>query len=133
MAGGADVMNCSIPFNAVEPGSRIAMATMMSRKKLVSLDEAVAGMVLSQAVVDDNGAVLLPASTVLTDAMLRSLGRRAIEMLYVVDNDISEAELEAQRERSQLRLKKLFRKCDGGQACRGLLQAVAEYRQGEPA
>jgi hypothetical protein len=103
---------------------------MMRRKKLVGLDEAVAGMVLAQAVVDGNGAVLLPDEAILTELMLKSLGRRGIEMLYVADNDISEADLKAERERVQQRLTILFRKSDANRACGLLLQRITEYRLG---
>jgi hypothetical protein len=104
---------------------------MISRKKLVTLDEAVAGMALSQAVVDDRGGVLLPAATVLTEIMLKSLRRRGIEMLRVVNDDFSEADLKAERARREQRMASLFRKCDSNRACQALRQRVTEYRSGE--
>ncbi|MEN3296146.1 MAG: hypothetical protein V7642_5399 [Burkholderiales bacterium] len=104
---------------------------MINRKKLVKLDDAVAGMVLSNAVVDGQGAVLLPASTTLTDAMLRSLGRREIETVYVVNEAMSEIDVAAERERVQQRLTQLFRKCNSDRAGRVLLERITEYRLGE--
>lgn len=109
----------------------IVGAVMISRKKLVKLDDVVAGMVLSNAVVDSHGAVLLPAATALTDTMVRSLRRREIETVYVVNEDISEADMAAERERVQQRLTRLFRKCNSDRAGRALLQRITEYRLGE--
>jgi hypothetical protein len=104
---------------------------MISKKKPVKLDDAVAGMVLSNAVVDTRGSVLLPAATTLTDAMLRSLQRREIDTVYIVNEGISEADLTAERERAQQRLTKLFRKCGSDRAGRALLQRITDYRLGE--
>jgi hypothetical protein len=104
---------------------------MISKKKLVNVDDAVAGMVLSKTVVDDRGGVLLPDGTTLTDALLKSLGRRGIETVYVVNDDISEADLAAERERVQQRLANLFRNSKTDRACRILLQRITEYRLGE--
>jgi hypothetical protein len=88
-------------------------------------------MVLSKTVVDDRGGVLLPDGTTLTDALLKSLGRRGIETVYVVNDDISEADLAAERERVQQRLANLFRNSKTDRACRILLQRITEYRLGE--
>lgn len=104
---------------------------MISRKKVVSLDDAIAGMVLSNALLDGHGAVLLPSATVLTDAIIKSLRRRGIETLHIENQDISEADLTAERERVLERLSILFRKCDKGSACRALLERITEYRLGE--
>jgi hypothetical protein len=104
---------------------------MISRKNLVKLDDVVAGMVLSNAVVDTHGGVLLPAATALTDTMIRSLRRREIETVYIVNEDISEADLTAERERVEQRLTRLFRKCNSDRAGRVLLQRITDYRLGE--
>jgi hypothetical protein len=86
---------------------------------------------LANAVVDNHGAVLLPAATALTDTMLRSLRRREIETVYIVNEDISEADLTAERERVEQRLTRLFRKCNSDRAGRVLLQRITDYRLGE--
>lgn len=104
---------------------------MISKKRIVNVDDAVAGMVLSKTVVDDRGGVLLPEATTLTDALLTSLRRRGIETVYIVNNDISEADVTAERERVQQRLARLFRNCNTERACRVLLQRITEYRLGE--
>ena len=84
---------------------------MINRYKQVELDDAVAGMVLADDVLDGQGGVLLPQKTALTDALLTSLRRRGIDTVYVVNDDISEEELNAERQRVQRRLARLFRKC----------------------
>lgn len=104
---------------------------MMNRYKQLDLDDAVAGMVLSEDVLDGQGGVLLPRETALTDALLTSLRRRGIDTVHVVNEDISEEELRAERERVQQRLARLFRKCQSDRIGDILRQQVTEYRLGE--
>jgi hypothetical protein len=104
---------------------------MVNKVKHVELDDAVAGMVLSKAISDSQGDVLLPDYTVLTDSMLTSLRRRGIDQIDIVNNDISEAELAAERECVQQRMGILFRRCGTSHACAFLQQRIVEYRLGE--
>lgn len=101
---------------------------MISKYKQLDLDDALTGMALSEAITDAQGDVLLPAATILTDAMLTSLRRRGIDTIYVVNEDISEADLQAERECQQQRLSVLFRKCNASRASNILLQYISEYR-----
>jgi hypothetical protein len=103
---------------------------MLNRYKQLDLEDAAAGMVLSEAVLDAHGGMLLPSATALTEAMLTSLRRRGIDTVFVVNDDISEADLKAERERVQQRLAILFRQCNTDRACQVLLQHVTEYRLG---
>lgn len=104
---------------------------MINRYIQMDVDDAVAGMVLSEDVLDGQGGVLLPKATALTDTMLTSLRRRGIDNVFVVNDDISEADLKAERERVERRLSTLFRLCKSEGACGVLLQRVSEYRLGE--
>lgn len=90
-------------------------------------------MVLAEAVLDAHGGVLLPCDTALTDAMLTSLRRRGIDRVRVIDDDVSEADLQAERERVRLRLAQLFRRCRNEPGSAALLQRVSDYRLGEAA
>lgn len=103
----------------------------MNKYKQIDLDDAVAGMTLCEAVLDGRGDVLLPAATALNDAMITSLRRRGIEMVYVVNDDISAVDLQAERVRMQQRLAILFRRCGASPACGVLLQRITEYKLGE--
>lgn len=103
---------------------------MINRCKEVDLDDAEPGMVLSEAVLDVHGSVLLPVAATLTESMLTALRRRGIDSIFVVNDDISEEELKAERERVQLRLTRLFRHCGTDGACGALLQQINEYRLG---
>lgn len=103
---------------------------MINRSKEVDLDDAEPGMVLSEAVLDAHGGVLLPAAAALTESMLTAMRRRGIDRIFVVNDDISEEELKAERERVQLRLARLFRHCGNDGACGALLQQITEYRFG---
>lgn len=103
---------------------------MKHRCKQVALDDAESGMVLAEAVRDGQQAVLLPEATTLTDTLLRSLERRGIAHVVVVDDDISEEEWAAQCRRVQARLERLFRNCAGKGASELLKQCVFEYRTG---
>jgi hypothetical protein len=96
----------------------------------MDVDDVVAGMTLWEAVLDGRGGVLLPSATVLTDAMLTSLQRRGIDTVILVDDDVSEADLQAERERLQQRLASLFRKCGGSPASTELLKCISAYRLG---
>jgi hypothetical protein len=103
----------------------------MNKYKQVDLDDVVTGMTLWEAVLDGRGDVLLPDATVLTDAMITSLRRRGIDRVYVVNDDISDVDLQAEKERVQQRLGVLFRKCGNSPACTILLQQITKYRSGE--
>lgn len=103
----------------------------MNKYKQIDLDDAGAGMTLWEAVLDGRGGVLLPVATVLNDAMITSLRRRGIDKVYVVNDDISEADLQAEKERIQKRLAILFRRCGASPACGVLLQRITEYKLGE--
>lgn len=107
---------------------------MITRHKLLPLDEAQPGMVLSQAVIDERGMVLLPPEATLTEATLRSLARRGIEQLAIIDDSVSQAELEAELARQRIRLARLFRHYPDPHGAAGddLLQAsVRLHRLGE--
>lgn len=106
---------------------------MLNRQKKQDMDDVIAGMVLAEAVHDSHGGVLLPSATTLTEAMLTSLRRRGIDSVFIVNNAISEAELEAERERIRKRLAELFRHCSSNRACAVLAQRILEYRSGETA
>lgn len=103
---------------------------MINRCKQVDLDDAEPGMVLSEPVLDAQHTVLLPEATVLTESLLRSLERRGIEHVLVVDNDFSQEEWEAECKRVQKRLDRLFRLSRGKGASDVLYQRVTEYRMG---
>jgi hypothetical protein len=98
--------------------------------KQLDLDAVSAGMLLWDSVLDAHGGVLLPSGTALTDAMLSSLSRRGIDVVCVKNDDLSEEELRAVRERVQLRLDRLFRRCRDCGASAALLERVAAYRFG---
>jgi hypothetical protein len=100
---------------------------MIKLYKILDPDDAVAGMVLSETIVDRQGGTLLPVATVLTDQLLVSLRRRGIDTVCVVNDELSEAELQAERQRVQKRLASLFRKSGAGS---DLLRHVTEYRLG---
>lgn len=103
---------------------------MINRVLQLDLDDAEAGMTLADTLLDAHGGVLLPQGTALTEAILTSLRRRGIEEIFVVNDNISEAELAAERERVELRLGQLFQKCSGQGASDLLLQSVMQYRLG---
>ena len=104
---------------------------MIGRNLQIELDDAVPGMTLSDAVVDNQGGVLLPGGTTLTETMLSSLRRRGIDYLSIVNDKLSDADLAAERERLQQRLVQLFRKCNNQGAGNLLLQSVTQYRLGD--
>lgn len=101
---------------------------MVSRYKQVDLDDAAAGMVLAADVVDHQGGVLLPKGAALTEPLLRSMARRGIDGVAVVDDAVDPALLAAERERVAARLEWLFRHGGSGRADALLREQLAGYR-----
>lgn len=102
--------------------------------KMVLLENAAPGMVLSDNLLDRHGKILLPEGTTLTDKLLESLRRQEMEMIPVFCEAMSEQELQARIAQRQARLDKLFRKHDYGDpednANEVLLQYLKEFRRG---
>lgn len=105
---------------------------IIKRTLQLDIDEAEAGMVLSDAVLDGQGGLLVASGATLTESTLQSLRRRGIDTLSVLNDRISEEELAAERQRHQQRLAKLFRKY-ASDADNKLLQIITQYRIGEEA
>jgi hypothetical protein len=101
----------------------------MKRYRAIPVDEADEGRVLYQEVSDRAGNVLLPSQTALTGAMLRSLARRGIETVLVVDDGVAPEQLEAERERALERLAYLCRRAGDGRANVLLRGVVEQYRK----
>lgn len=107
---------------------------MIKRIIYVDIDDAVAGMVLSDSVLDSKGGMLVASGTTLTDATLQSLRRRGIDTLVVLNDQISETELAAERLQQEQRLAKLFRKYPGNDdRNKNLLHYITYYRVGKTA
>ena len=82
---------------------------MPNRYTQLPLNKATEGMILSDAVLDTKGNVLLPGGTVLTAALLASLERHQIDMVAIAGPGWSPADSQADRERHIARLAHLFR------------------------
>ena len=103
----------------------------MNRFRVVATADACEGMCLYEDVRDRSGNVLLPRLTTLTGAMIRSLQRRDIDALQVVDDSITPEQLAAERLRVQERLAYLCRHAGGGRANLLLRRVVEQYRMAE--
>ena len=103
---------------------------MIARTVEIDLDDAVAGMVLVNPILDAHGGVLLPAGAKLGESTLTSLRRRGVDRVAVLNNEISDAELAAEAELVQGRLAVLFRRSAGQGASDALQQSVLRYRLG---
>jgi hypothetical protein len=97
----------------------------------ISLDSAVAGMILADDLRDANANVLLPRGATLTEATLISLRRRNIESLHVLTETQPAADSEIARKFQRQRLAKLFRAADESGANALLLQHIMQYRFGK--
>jgi len=109
---------------------------MTNYRNRLPLDQATAGMTLSEPLCDAKGEVLLPQGATLTEAVLAALERRGIDVLPIATDDdaaqLSEAELEALRERARERIAQLFRRC-GSEGAAGLLKRyVTDLRMEKP-
>ncbi|MGO4479314.1 hypothetical protein AB4Z32_23965 [Massilia sp. 2TAF26] len=103
----------------------------MKRFQAVATAEAEEGKCLYAEVRDRSGNVLLPKDTVLTGAMIRSLLRRDVETVLIVDDSITAEQLAAERSRAQERLEYLCRHAGSGKANLLLREVVEGYRMAE--
>ena len=99
----------------------------MKRYRTIALEQAEEGMQLFEDVVDRQGNVLIPAQTALTASLVRSLERRGIESVQVIDDSVSSEEIEAARAQALARLDQLFSRSHG-RASEELKRAVLAYR-----
>jgi len=103
--------------------------------KLVLLEDAVSGMVLSDNLLDRHGKILLPEGTVLTDKLIESLRRSEREMVPVVCEELSDGAKEARIAKREERLVALFRKHNYDAPTENandiLLQSMMDFRRGE--
>ena len=109
---------------------------MNTYRNRLPLDQATPGMTLSEPLCDAKGDVLLPQGATLTAAVLAALERRGIDSLPIAINDdaeqLSDAELEALRERARERIASLFRHC-GEEGTMGILkQYITNLRMNKP-
>lgn len=97
--------------------------------QLISLEQAAAGMVLAEALLDAHGGVLLPQGATLSEASLASLRRRGIASCSIAVEEAEDPQLLAQRrERAMQRLQHLFRHSAGIEDTPLLLQLLSDYR-----
>jgi hypothetical protein len=83
---------------------------MPNHYRQIPISAAASGMVLSDAVLDTKGYVLVPKGTVLTTAMLKALDRHEIEVIAVVcEGDLTEND-QVEHIQLCLRVEQLFRK-----------------------
>lgn len=101
----------------------------------IELENASAGMVLAEALLDSHGGVLLPPGAVLSDATLASLRRRGVAGCSVLAppeqdrEDAADPALAAARALQALqRLQHLFRHSADTEATGQLLRLLSDYR-----
>lgn len=111
---------------------------MNAAHQMVSLDNATAGMTLSDAILDKQGQILLAQGTVLTDSMLAALARHDIPVVPIAVADEAAQVVDAAAVTE--RLAYLFRGHDAGDgtgprdtATMLLHRYVADYRLGREA
>lgn len=93
------------------------------------LSEAVVGLRLAAAVLDDGGNVLVPAGVELSESLLQGLQRREVAEVSV-EREVEEdpAAQAAYRAKLTAQLDHVFRKAGDGEETRALYQAVLDYR-----
>ncbi|MBS1139709.1 MAG: hypothetical protein H6R13_1162 [Proteobacteria bacterium] len=100
----------------------------MKNKETLSINDAMPGMLLAEAVMDDAGRVLVPAATALTESMLQGLVRRNIVEL-VIESEVDEDPAAALVRRAKIEetLAHRFRKAGDASGTRSLYQAVFDF------
>jgi len=87
------------------------------------------GMRVASALADENGRLLLPAGTELSDAAIASLQRRGIEQVSIeLEVEDDPAALERYRQQVTERLDHLFRHAGRDSETMALYRAIAQYR-----
>lgn len=94
------------------------------------------GMVLSDELLDQQGQILLPAGTVLTEKMLERLPGHGVESLAIADDTPADPVLLAAQRAAQLeRIAVLFRRHDADNsedwAANALRALVTDFRVGK--
>ncbi|GBL47484.1 hypothetical protein SFMTTN_3324 [Sulfuriferula multivorans] len=97
----------------------------------VSLDKAVAGMILVENLSDAEGNMLLPRGAALTESALIILRRRRIKYLHVLTTAYAPADMKTAHALQHQRLTKLFRADGNTEANDLLLRHLLQYRLGE--
>lgn len=106
---------------------------MTDRYKLLSLDEVLPGMSLSDDLLDGHGNVLLPRGATLTAAILASLHRHQIEVVPISFGELSEADRNSGQQHHRLRLDRLFRRTGDSESSQLLKQYMMSFRLDENA
>lgn len=88
-------------------------------------------MILSDDLLDPQGQVLLPAGATLTEKIIESLGRHNVVSLRILAGKLTAEEEAVQRAYFQLRLKRLFRKLEDGEADWTLYTYIRNFRLGD--
>lgn len=103
--------------------------------RLVLIEEAIPGMVLSDNLLDRHGKILLPRDTVLNEKLLESLRRHDIDMIPIFAEALTEEQKAVFILEQQQRLEQLFRKRNYDRpneyANEVLLYCLKRYRQEE--
>ncbi|WP_293780174.1 hypothetical protein [uncultured Oxalicibacterium sp.] len=101
--------------------------------KQVALEEAEAGMVLSDNVLDAQGQVLLSKGVALTEHTIAALARHDIAWLRIEMGEMTAEEEAVQRAYYSERIERLFRNQDDSPATATLHRYIRKYRLGEEA
>lgn len=98
----------------------------------IDMQQAEAGMLLAENLLDSGGGILLPQGAPLTDSNIASLRRRGIDTCRVLAPPSFEddALLRQRRERALARLDRIFRHSDPHDASGQLLAILRRYREG---
>ena len=95
------------------------------------ITDAALGRVLAEAVLGDQGQVLLGASTTLTADLIKSLSRRGVTTLCVQSQSAGDGpDPQVQRELAAQRIAYLFRHCTQQGTINPLMRLVLNYREG---
>ena len=101
----------------------------MKIKKILSLEQATAGMTLAQDVLDANGNCLMAAGVALTTSHMNSLRRRSINSIAIeFEQELSAEEITAQREACITHLEHRFRQQQHDADMQCLKNVLLAYR-----
>ena len=99
---------------------------MHAAHEMISLDKALPGMTLSDAILDQQGKILLSEGTILTASTIAALGRHEVAMLPIMLAGVPAPVVDVAA--MTARLAYIFRGDDAGTATAILRHCIEDYR-----
>ena len=104
----------------------------MKQHESINLTECNEGVQLAEAVIDQQGMLLVAEGTILNDKLIQRLAsKNIVTICVVVDEQLSDEEKNVRHQQIEEQLNKRFRKVISNPLMQQLRDALISYRSGE--